>query len=72
MLVVTNQPAAGLGHGVAACPNGVSLRQAGQAVKGTRSDTAAVPATVGGETDDHSGALAPASLGNREGAILRF
>ena len=31
------------------CAIRVALRQARQAVKGTRSDTAAVPATVGGE-----------------------
>jgi len=69
---VTNQPTAGPASlsGDSACFNAARLRQTRQAVKGTRCDAAAVPATVSGETVDHSGASAPASLGNREGAIL--
>src|SRR5690349_15849693 len=51
----------------ASCASCAALRQAGQAVKGTRCDAAAVPATVGGEIVVRSGSSLPAPLGNREG-----
>src|SRR5690606_12259707 len=51
----------------ASCTGIGALRQASQAVKGTRSNTAAVPATVGGEAVLRYGERSPAPLGDREG-----